>query len=60
MLPKLNVDVKAQNGDDSFEPPEAEAGLKFERIPLPWFIKRRAMTALLRDVHQTQASHGAD
>jgi pimeloyl-ACP methyl ester carboxylesterase len=45
----LNFDARSPGGDD-FEP-EAGDGAGFERIPLPWFIKRRLMKALLRDVH---------
>lgn len=42
---------------DSYEPPFLETNedaveeLSFEAIPLPWFIKRRVMKALLKDVH---------
>jgi hypothetical protein len=31
--------------------PDPAAQGTFERIPLPWFIKRRIMSAFLRDVH---------
>ncbi len=45
----LNFDAVSP-GDDNFQPePNEEPG--FERIPLPWVIKRRLMKALLRDVH---------
>lgn len=45
----LDFDARSP-GDDDFTPePTDEPG--FERIPLPWFIKRRLMKALLRDVH---------
>lgn len=37
--------------DDDEEPPESEAGVEFERIPLPGWLKKRLMKALLRDVH---------
>lgn len=42
--------------DDEYEPPSLEnedavESLPFEAIPLPWFIKRRVMKALLKDVH---------
>jgi hypothetical protein len=47
----MKFDEPAPEGDDSFAPPEAEAGYEFERIPLPWFVKRRFMKAFLRDVH---------
>jgi pimeloyl-ACP methyl ester carboxylesterase len=45
----LNFDARSPGGDD-FEP-QASEGTGFERIPLPWFIKRRLMKILLRDVH---------
>ncbi len=46
---KMNFDAPSPQ-DDNFEPePTEEPG--FEAIPLPWFIKRRLMKALLRDVH---------
>lgn len=45
----LNFDADSP-GDDNFEP-EANDEPGFERIPLPWCIKRRLMKALLRDVH---------
>jgi hypothetical protein len=45
----LNFDAPSP-GDDQFAPePTDEPG--FERIPLPWFIKRRMMKVLLKDVH---------
>ncbi|HKP30548.1 MAG TPA: hypothetical protein VJU15_14145, partial [Gemmatimonadales bacterium] len=34
--------------EESPPPPEARG---FERVPLPWFIKRQIMSAFLRDVH---------
>jgi pimeloyl-ACP methyl ester carboxylesterase len=37
--------------DDEEEPPESDAGVEFERIPLPGWLKKRLMKALLRDVH---------
>ena len=37
--------------DDAFAPPESEADRNLERIPLPWFVKRRIMKEFLRDVH---------
>jgi hypothetical protein len=53
---RLRLDKKSPEGDD-YTPPtpdgnedELEA-LQFEAIPLPWFIKRRVMKALLKDVH---------
>lgn len=38
-------------GAPTLSPVEAEAAAQLERIPLPWFIKRPLMKALLRDVH---------
>lgn len=46
----LRMDVPSPNGDD-FEPLVSELGLRFESIPLPWFIKRRMMRALLKALH---------
>lgn len=37
--------------NDDAEPAESEIGTKFERVPLPWWLKRRLMKAYLRDVH---------
>lgn len=41
--------------DDNFCPPENAIkeleSLDFERIPLPWWLKRRLMKTLLKDVH---------
>jgi hypothetical protein len=56
---KLGVDRPPPEGESaSYEPPpppeELAAGaaaIAFEAVPLPWFIKRRLMRALLRDVH---------
>ncbi len=52
---KLNFDAASPDGDDFTPAPpknddEVES-LSFEAIPLPWFIKRRAMKTLLKDVH---------
>jgi hypothetical protein len=38
-------------GDDAYVAPLAEQDGTFERIPIPWFVKRRLMNAFLRDVH---------
>jgi hypothetical protein len=46
---KLNFDADSPGGDE-FEP-EASEESGFERIPLPWLVKRRLMKVLLRDVH---------
>ncbi|MEJ7766631.1 MAG: hypothetical protein WKF89_02385 [Chitinophagaceae bacterium] len=45
---KLSFDVLV---NDDFQPPNAEIANTLERIPLPWFVKRRMMKWLLRDVH---------
>jgi hypothetical protein len=45
---KLSFDVLA---NDDFIPPGAEIDRQLERIPLPWFVKRRVMKEFLRDVH---------
>jgi hypothetical protein len=38
--------------DEDEAPPPAEAeGPELERIPLPWFLKKRIMAVFLRDVH---------
>lgn len=53
---KLRFDQESPDGDD-YAPPDFEGNEdeleapKFEAIPLPWFIKRRVMKALLKDVH---------
>ena len=52
---KLRLDKASPEGDD-YAPPapqedEDDLELQFEAIPLPWFIKRRVMKALLKDVH---------
>ncbi len=53
---KLRFDQPSPEGDNyqPTEPPddqELAESLPFEAIPLPWFIKRRVMKALLKDVH---------
>lgn len=45
---KLSFDVLV---DDTFAPPESEINRSLERIPIPWFLKRRLMKILLKDVH---------
>jgi len=45
---KLNFDAA---GEDDFTPPLDDIGTEFERIPLPWAVKRRLMKVMLRDVH---------
>lgn len=52
---KLRFDKASPEGDD-YTPPvpqgnEDNLELQFEAIPLPWFIKRRVMKELLKDVH---------
>lgn len=55
---KLRFDAESPAGDDFAPPPPAEDGgnsdrqpSEFEAVPLPWFIKRRVMKRLLKDVH---------
>ena len=49
---RLNFEAAAPEGDEEFAPPEAGMeSTDFERIPLPWWLKRRLMKILLRDVH---------
>jgi hypothetical protein len=49
---KLRFDADPPKGDEDFEPPEDQMeSVEFERIPLPWWLKRRLMKSLLRDVH---------
>lgn len=45
----LNFEAPSPQGDDFQPEPSDQPG--FERIPIPWFIKRRLMKVLLRDVH---------
>ncbi len=45
---KLQVDALI---DDLVTPNQAGIDKSLERIPLPWFIKRRLMKQLLKDVH---------
>jgi hypothetical protein len=45
-----NLEPPSGQGDD-YAAPTAEADGTFERIPIPWAIKRRMMKVLLRDVH---------
>jgi hypothetical protein len=48
LIDTLNFDADV---DDDEEPPQSEAGVEFERIPLPGWLKKRLMKAFLRDVH---------
>ena len=45
---KYNLDADIS---DEEEPPVEEAAAQFERIPLPGWMKKRIMSAYLRDVH---------
>src|SRR5690606_13298098 len=45
---KLSFDVLV---NDAFTPPDDTIGRTLERIPLPWFVKRRMMKWLLKDAH---------
>jgi hypothetical protein len=45
------VMVPALTLDERDTPPEPEADGSFERVPLPWVIKRRFLKVFLRDVH---------
>jgi hypothetical protein len=45
---KLSFDALV---NDEYTPPPAETDKQLERIPIPWFIKRRLMKEFLRDVH---------
>jgi hypothetical protein len=40
-----------RGANDAFVPDPGQNDGSFERIPLPWFVKRRLMKILLRDVH---------
>ena len=55
MAKKLHFDADAPEGDENFAPTQEEMeqleSVDFERIPLPWWLKRRLMKILLRDVH---------
>ena len=52
---KLDFETEPPTGDQDFAPAEGDMesleSLAFERIPLPWWLKRRIMKAFLRDVH---------
>ncbi len=45
---KLSFDVLTE---DTYVPPVTAMDAQLERIPLPWFVKRRVMKEFLRDVH---------
>ena len=49
---KFNYDATPPDGNIEFAPQESGfESANFERIPLPWWLKRRLMETLLRDVH---------
>jgi hypothetical protein len=52
---QLGYDQEAPDSNDDFSPLEDSMlkleSITFERIPLPWWLKRRLMKTLLRDVH---------
>ena len=49
---RLDFEGEPPGGDEDFSPdPEAMSNHRFERIPLPWWLKKRLMKTLLRDVH---------
>ncbi len=48
---KLDFAAPPPERDDDYQPPEEKIESSFERIPLPWWLKRRLMKAFLRDVH---------
>lgn len=47
---RLAFDAESPAGEN-YEAPEADNDGSFERIPIPWSIKRRIMKKLLKDVH---------
>jgi hypothetical protein len=51
---KFSFDVLV---DDEFTPPAGDVARTLERVPLPWFIKRRMMKSFLRDVHHYLFNH---
>ncbi len=48
---KYGFEEASPSDDDTFTAPEDEADGSFERLPLPWFIKRRILKAFVRDTH---------
>lgn len=49
---RLNFEIDPPDGKEDFAPRESDMeSATFERIPLPWWLKRRLMKVLLRDVH---------
>lgn len=52
METKLGYDSEAPDGDEKYVAPlSGFESVDFERIPLPWWLKRRLMKVFLRDVH---------
>ncbi|MEL7448074.1 MAG: hypothetical protein AAFN78_02635, partial [Pseudomonadota bacterium] len=53
---RLRFDADSPEGED-YTPPAVAGneddleGISFEAVPIPWFIKRRLMKVLLKDVH---------
>jgi len=49
---RLDFDTAPPGDDNDFAPAESDMeSAEFERIPLPWWLKRRIMKTFLRDVH---------
>lgn len=49
---KLGFNLEPPDDNQDYTPPETELeSAEFERIPLPWWLKRRIMKIFLRDVH---------
>ncbi|MEM9803443.1 MAG: hypothetical protein AAGA20_24205 [Planctomycetota bacterium] len=50
---RLRFDALSPEGDDyqALPPADEDGDVQFEAIPLPWFIKRRVMKLLLKDVY---------
>ena len=48
---KLGVDLAIDDDDEPAESEIDDIDKKLERIPLPWFVKKRIMSQFLKDVH---------
>jgi hypothetical protein len=48
---RFGLDQAPPGGNEDYTPPVSDMGVEFERIPLPWWLKKRLMKALVRDVH---------
>ena len=48
---KLDFEAPPPEDDEDYQPPEEAIDIAFERVPLPWWLKRRLMEVFLRDVH---------